>query len=89
MSVDRQWLIDALTDALETLSETVERLEDERLDAEEIMLDDLANVYAKLNFAVNTAETGPAAIDTTDHDQLIPWPECMPFDREDEVVQIS
>ena len=26
MSVDRQWLIDALTDALETLSETVERL---------------------------------------------------------------
>ena len=66
MSVDRQWLIDALSDALETLSETIERLEDERLDPEEVMLDDLANVYAKLNFAVNTAETGPAAIDTTD-----------------------
>lgn len=61
MSVDRQWLIDALSDALEALSETVERLEDERLDLEEILLDDLANVYAKLNFAVNTAETGPAA----------------------------
>lgn len=89
MSVDRQWLIDALTDALETLSETVERLEDERLDAEEVMLDDLANVYAKLNFAVNTAETGPAAIDTTDHNQLIQWPECMPFDREEDIVQIS
>lgn len=82
MSVDRQWLIDALTDALESLSQTVERLEDERLDAEEVMLEDLANVYAKLNFAVNTAETGPAAIDTTDHDELIQWPECMPFDRE-------
>ena len=82
MSVDRQWLIDALTDALESLSQTVERFEDERLDAEEIMLEDLANVYAKLNFAVNTAETGPAAIDTTDHDELIQWPECMPFDRE-------
>ena len=81
MSVDRQWLIDALTDALESLSQTVERLEDERLDAEEVMLEDLANVYAKLNFAVNTAETGPAAIDTTDHDELIQWPECMPFDR--------
>ena len=53
MSVDRQWLIDALSDALEALSETVERLEDERLDPEEILLDDLANVYAKLNFAVN------------------------------------
>ena len=82
MSVDRQWLIDALTDALESLSQTVERLEDKRLDAEEVMLEDLANVYAKLNFAVNTAETGPAAIDTTDHDELIQWPECMPFDRE-------
>ena len=89
MSVDRQWLIDALTDALETLSDTVERLEDERLDAEEIMLDDLANVYAKLNFAVNTAETGPAAIDTTDHDQLIQWPSFMPFARAPDIVPIS
>lgn len=89
MSVDRQWLIDALSDALEALSETVERLEDERLDTEEILLDDLANVYAKLNFAVNTAETGPAAIDTTDHDQLIQWPECMPFDRDEDSSQIS
>ena len=93
MSVDRQWLIDALSDALETLSETIERLEDERLNPEEVMLDDLANVYAKLNFAVNTAETGPAAIDTTDHDELIQWPECMPFDRfedgHDEEIQIS
>ena len=35
--------------------------------------------------AVNTAETGPAAIDTTDHDALIQWPECMPFDRDDQL----
>lgn len=89
MSVDRQWLIDALSDALEALSETVERLEDERLDPEEILLDDLANVYAKLNFAVNTAETGPAAIDTTDHNELIQWPECMLFDRDEDSPQMS
>ena len=89
MSVDRQWLIDALSDALEALSETVERLEDERLDPEEILLDDLANVYAKLNFAVNTAENGAAAIDTTDHDELIQWPECMPFDRDEDSPQMS
>ncbi len=89
MSVDRQWLIDALSDALETLADTVQRLEDERLDPEEVMLDDLANVYAKLNFAVNTAQTGPSAIDTTDHNQLIQWPECMPFDRENDLSQMS
>ena len=89
MSVDRQWLIDALSDALEALSETVERLEDERLDPEEILLDDLATVYAKLNFAVNTAETGPAAIDTTDHNELIQWPECMPFARDADSPHMS
>ena len=31
MSVDRQWLIDALSDALEALSDTVERLEDDEV----------------------------------------------------------
>ena len=77
MTVDREWLSVALTDALECLTEAIERL-----DAEEVLLEDVANVYAKLNFAVNTAETGPEAIDTTDHDQLISWPECMPFDRD-------
>ena len=38
MSVDRQWLIDALSDALEALSDTVERLEDERLDPESSLM---------------------------------------------------
>ena len=42
MSVDRQWPIDALSYALEALSETVEWLEDERLDQEELLLEDLA-----------------------------------------------
>ncbi|MCI5896114.1 MAG: hypothetical protein MRZ56_01655 [Sutterella sp.] len=82
MTVDREWLSVALTDALECLSEALERLEDKRLDAQDVLLEDVANVYAKLNFAVNTAETGPAAIETMDHDRLIAWPECMPFDRE-------
>ena len=49
MSVDRQWLIDALTDALETLSETVERLEDERLDAEEVLNKSVRGVVVQKN----------------------------------------
>ncbi len=83
MTVDRLWLTATLTDTLESLKECIDRLEDERLDAEEILMEDLANVYAKLNYAVNTAEIGPEAIDEMDHDALISWPVVMPFDREE------
>lgn len=81
MTIDREWLTATLSDTLEYLSETIDRLGNERLDAEEILLEDVANVYAKLNYAVNTARLGPEAIDQCDHDRLIEWPEEMPFDR--------
>ena len=55
MTIDREWLTATLSDTLEYLSETIDRLGDERLDAEEILLEDVANVYAKLHYAVNTA----------------------------------
>ena len=84
MSIDREWLSVTLTDALQALSETLDRLEDPRLSAQSILEDDLANVYAKLNYAVNTAELGPDAINTCEHDALIQWPEIMPFDRFDD-----
>lgn len=84
MTIDREWLTVTLTDALEALSETLDRLDDPRLSAESILEEDLANVYAKLNYAVNTAQTGPSSIDTLDHDKLIQWPEIMPFDRFDD-----
>lgn len=85
MTIDREWLIATLSDTLEALSETIERLEDDRLDAQEILDEDVANVYAKLNYAVNTAEMGPEAIDMCDHNRLVEWPESMPFDRFDEI----
>ena len=81
MTIDREWLTATLTDTLECLSETIDRLDDDRLDPEEILLEDIANVYAKLNYAVNTARLGPEAIDTRNHDRLLEWPEEMPFDR--------
>lgn len=83
MTIDRDWLLATLTDALECLSDSIDRLEDERHSPEDVLLDDIANVYAKLNYAVNTSELGPEAIDNEDHDRLIEWPESMPFDRID------
>ena len=36
-------------------------------------------VYAKLNYAVNTASEGRAALETMDDDDLVAWPVGMPF----------
>lgn len=82
MTVDREWLIATLSDTLECLQDCIDRLEDERHDPDDILMEDVANVYAKLNYAVNTAELGPPAIDEMDHNELIAWPEKMPFDRD-------
>ena len=49
MAIDRDWLLATLTDALECLSDSIDRLEDERHDPEDVLMDDIANVYAKLN----------------------------------------
>ena len=83
MSIDREWLIATLTDSLECLQNCIDRLEDSRHSPEDVLLEDVANVYAKLNYAVNTAELGPNAIDEVDHNVLIAWPETMPFDRDE------
>lgn len=83
MTIEREWLIATLSDTLECLQDCIDRLEDERHTPEDVLLEDVANVYAKLNYAVNSAELGPEAINEMDHNALISWPESMPFDRED------
>lgn len=45
----------------------------------------LVHVYAKLNYAVNTARLGPAALDAMSEDELIGWPARMPFLTFDEI----
>lgn len=77
--IDSQWLLDALSDAAETLSAAIERIESDPRRAAGVLEHEIPELYAKLNFAVNTASTGPEAINTTDHDDLIAWPAGMPF----------
>ncbi len=78
-SIDSQWLLDALSDAAETLAQAIERIESDPRRAAGVLEHEIPELYAKLNFAVNTASIGPAAIDEVDHDELVAWPAAMPF----------
>ena len=40
---------------------------------------DLVEVYAKLNYAVNTAYLGSEALNVLTEDELVAWPAEMPF----------
>ena len=79
--IDSQWLLDTLCDAAETLNRAIELIDNDPRKARGVLEHELPELYAKLNYAVNTASIGPGAVDTLDHDALIAWPESMPFDR--------
>lgn len=76
-----EWLQATLADAADALSETLAKLEDhpDTETAEEILRRDLVNVYAKLNYAVNSSHLGPEALNVLSEDELIAWPAAMPF----------
>ena len=78
--IDKDWFSATLTDAYEALGEAVEMLDNGDLeDAEDVLKNKLLHVYAKLNYAVNTAYLGAEALETMEEDALIAWPEEMPF----------
>ena len=72
--IDSQWLLDTLTDAAETLAAAIARIESDPRRAAGVLEHEIPELYAKLNFAVNTASIGPGAIDA-----LIAWPAGLPF----------
>ena len=85
--IDKDWFSALLTDAYEALGEAVEMLDNGDLeDAEDVLKNKLLHVYAKLNYAVNTAYLGAEALETMEEDALIAWPEEMPFNYEAEGV---
>ncbi len=83
MQIQKEWFAATLADAYEALGEAVEMLETGDLeDAEDVLNNRLLHVYAKLNYAVNTARLGEAGLETLPEDALIAWPEEMPFTYE-------
>lgn len=76
--MDAEWVIVTLQDALATLEETLAEIEADPDAVAELLQEHMPAVFAKLNYAWNTREAGPAAIETMDHDVLVGWPEDVP-----------
>ena len=67
-----------LTPPLAAALEKLEAHTDEET-ASELLRRDLVEVYAKLNYAVNTAYLGSEALNVLTEDELVAWPAEMPF----------
>ena len=77
--MDAEWVLATLNDALAELQATVDAIEADPEDAAELLPELLPAVYAKLNYAWNSRELGPEAIESMEHDALVAWPEDFPF----------
>jgi hypothetical protein len=80
--MDAEWILATLNDALAELQEAVAAIDGAPEAVEELLPELLPAVYAKLNYAWNSRELGPEALDRLDHDELIAWPAAFPFGRE-------
>lgn len=78
-SIQADWLIDTLSDAQECLAKAIGLIQSDPRKAAGVLEHEIPELYAKLNYAVNTAAIGPGAIHAMDHDALIAWPAAMPF----------
>lgn len=78
-TINAEWLTETLKDAEEALAYAIQLLEENPRKATGVLKHEIPAVYAKLNYAVNTASEGPAALETMDDDDLVAWPGEMPF----------
>lgn len=82
--IQAEWFAATLEDALESLELAVQLIREDPRKAQGVLEHEVMTTYAKLNYAVNTAYEGSAALETVeDDDELIAWPKCMPFARPD------
>lgn len=76
---DAEWSIATLTDAKEALEDLIAQIEDSPDEVKEILEENIAPVYAKLNYAYNSAELGPDALMSMEDDDLIAFPSLLPM----------
>lgn len=78
--IQAEWFAATLEDALESLERAVELIRNDPRKAQGVLEHEVVETYAKLNYAVNTAYEGPAALESVENDdELTAWPACMPF----------
>lgn len=76
---DPEWTLATLNDALEALEKVIAEIEDRPEEVEEILDEELVNVYAKLNYAFHSAEEGPNALLEMSEDDIISFPPVLPM----------
>jgi len=77
--MDAEWVLTTLTDAVEALEEAIGELESDPEAVDELLPQLMPAIYAKLNYAWNSRELGPEAIDKLDHDELVGFPKDLPM----------
>lgn len=76
---DPEWISATLNDAKEELENLITEIENHPDEAQLLLESEIAKVYAKLNYAYNSAELGPEALVTFDDDDLVSFPAILPF----------
>lgn len=76
---DSEWTIATLTDAKEALEDLIAQIEDSPDEVEDILNEAIVNVYAKLNYAYNSAEYGPETLLMLPDDELVAFPNLLPL----------
>ena len=75
--MDADWILTTLNDALSALEDAIVELESDPEAVDELLPELMSMIYAKLNYAWNSRELGPEAIDKLDHDQLVGFPKDL------------
>lgn len=76
---DPEWVLATLNDAKEALENLIAYVEDNPDAVKETLDDGIQDIYAKLNYAYNSAKDGPEALMTMDDDDLVAFPNMLPF----------
>ena len=71
LEYDPEWTLATLNDAKEALEDLIAQVEDSPEEVKEILEENIANVYAKLNYAFNSAKDGPDALLSMPDDELV------------------
>ena len=76
LEYDPEWTLATLNDAKEALEDLIAQVEDSPEEVKEILEENIANVYAKLNYAF---KDGPDALLSMPDDELVAFPSVLPL----------
>lgn len=75
--MDPDWVLATLNDVMDALDEAIGEIASNPEEMADLLAEVMPAIYAKLNYAWNSRELGPQAIDVLDHDDLIAFPKDL------------